>query len=327
MASHVERITGAAMRRRERRLRSIVPNGWQSRWLWQKQRTTPHEDRGLPAALRRGRSSGGALGNCVKRGRRLCRSGSEEEGGGGEERGGGEEKEAGGAEEATEAAGAEAFPELVDLPSPLTPLHHAKIQELADILESEEQPAAASGARRKRKKRRRRRRRRRETSEDFNGFALDWLRFPGEHCGGVRVVVRLFVGSCLFLLVSVRSYVNACHAVCQFLEVAALVVHFGSGMFMTCFPLFALRAVFFVCRQARRQVRYVPSRCRQAQMLGIMAGMDQKNSCSVVWTRSSSTTAVVCSWLGFLVMMHLALCSLWLFPISDSHSFGARVAR
>ena len=45
-------------------------------------------------------------------------------------------------------------------------------------------------------------------------------------------------------------------------------------------------------------------------MLGIMAGMDQKDSCSVLWPRSSSsTTAVACLLAGFLGLMYLALCS------------------
>ena len=56
------------------------------------------------------------------------------------------------------------FLALVDLSSPLTPLQSARMQELADILGSDEQPAVASGARRKRKKRRKRRTRRSQFS-------------------------------------------------------------------------------------------------------------------------------------------------------------------
>ena len=64
------------------------------------------------------------------------------------------------------------FLDLVDLPSPLTPLQHARMQELADILESEEHPAASSGARRKRKKRRRKRTRRSRPSGSLAVFVL-----------------------------------------------------------------------------------------------------------------------------------------------------------
>ena len=49
--------------------------------------------------------------------------------------------------------------------------------------------------------------------------------------------------------------------------------------------------------------------CRQAQMLGIMAGLDQKNRYAVMRPHFSSATALVCTWLVFLVTLHLALCS------------------
>ena len=52
-----------------------------------------------------------------------------------------------------------------------------------------------------------------------------------------------------------------------------------------------------------------PLRCRQAQMLGIMAGLDQKNRYAVMRPHFSSTMALVCTWLVFLVTLHLALCS------------------
>ena len=52
-----------------------------------------------------------------------------------------------------------------------------------------------------------------------------------------------------------------------------------------------------------------PLRRRQAQMLGIMAGLDQMDRYVVLWRRFSSTTALVCTWLVFLVTLHLALCS------------------
>ena len=49
--------------------------------------------------------------------------------------------------------------------------------------------------------------------------------------------------------------------------------------------------------------------CRQAQMLGIMASLDQKNRYAVMLPHFSSPTALVCTWLVFLVTLHLALCS------------------
>ena len=47
-------------------------------------------------------------------------------------------------------------------------------------------------------------------------------------------------------------------------------------------------------------------------MLGIMAGLDQKDCYAVVWPRFSSTTALVCTWLVFLVTLHLALYCLFI---------------
>ena len=38
-------------------VRCYGTNGWQSRWLWQKRRTTPHEDRSLPQSSGRWRST------------------------------------------------------------------------------------------------------------------------------------------------------------------------------------------------------------------------------------------------------------------------------
>ena len=71
-----------------------------------------------------------------------------------------------------------------------------------------------------------------------------------------------------------------CPSVLAFLAVevvAALVVDYGSCMFLAGLLVYTSRCVPFFCRQARRQLRLLPSCCRQAQMLGIMVGMDQKD--------------------------------------------------
>ena len=70
-------------------------------------------------------------------------------------------------------------------------------------------------------------------------------------------------------------------------------------------------------------------------MLGIMAGLDQLDRYVVMWPRFSSITALVCTWLVFLVTLHLALCSFvfssgpWMLGIMagthqmDTHAVGS----